>query len=353
MILLAGKTFAQPLTLLGTTSNTCTNQFNGLATFSLNINTYPYSAVVAGVCNTVNLNGINSSTFSINNLGTCINNSQQIAPYNQYTLTLKDGTNALVGNLTFTIGSTYPFFLLQPNSYNNITCNNANDGMASFITVYGNGPFTYIWASSTNSTYATTNFINNAAAGFYTVVATDGNGCKMNQLTSFYNPTVVQLTHTLNPAGQPGCCNGILSFSATGGTPGGSTTYTFSTVPSISSYTSVCSGIYTLTATDNKNCKDSYSITVNCVTGMNEKEYFFEQINLFPNPNNGQFNIHLRVDEELPTFISIQNSLGQIILNMIPTSHRTNVDFKDVPQGIYIVYINYKEYTIIKKIIKE
>ncbi|MBI2721558.1 MAG: T9SS type A sorting domain-containing protein [Bacteroidetes bacterium] len=353
LFLLCSKTFAQAITLLGTASNTCTNDYNGSATFSLGINTYPYSAVVAGICNTVNVSAINSSTFTVNNLGTCIFNSQQIGPYNQYTLTLKDNANAIVGSLTFTIGSTYPYFLLQPGYYNNITCNNANNGSTSFAPIYGTGPFSYLWASSTNSAYATTNYINNASPGWYTLTATDAYGCKMVSGVSFYNPTPVVLSYSINAPGQPGCCNGNITFSASGGTPGGASSYTFSTVPAISSYTAVCQGTYTLTAADKNDCKDWSTVIISCVTGIAENGTENSRLTLYPNPNNGQFQLQLSEYEELPASISIKNILGQVVLNMDVTSNNTKVDLNDSPKGIYMALINFKEYTITKKIIKE
>lgn len=76
-------------------------------------------------------------------------------------------------------------------------------------------------------------------------------------------------------------------------------------------------------------------------------------ISIFPNPNNGQFNIQLSESEELPTSISIQNILSQVILTRDVTSNNTQVDLNEAPKGIYMVLINYKEYTITKKIIKE
>lgn len=76
-------------------------------------------------------------------------------------------------------------------------------------------------------------------------------------------------------------------------------------------------------------------------------------ISIFPNPNNGQFNIQLSEDEELPTSISIQNILGQVVLTRDVTSNNTQVDLNEAPKGIYMLLINYKQYTITKKIIKQ
>lgn len=107
------------------------------------------------------------------------------------------------------------------------------------------------------------------------------------------------------------------------------------------------------TAADKNNCKDWSAVIINCVTGINENETADARINLFPNPNNGQFQIQLSEEHELPTSINIQNILGQVVLNMDVTSNNTKVDLNDTPKGIYMVLINYREYVITKKIIKE
>lgn len=349
---MSGAILSQSIALTGTTSNTCTNQYNGSATFSLGINTYPYSAVVAGICNTVNVSGINSPTFTVNNLGTCIFNSQQISPYNQYTLTLKDGANAVVGSLTFTIGSTYPYFLLQPGYYNNISCNNANNGSTSIATIYGTGPFSYLWASPTNSAYATTNFINNASPGFYTVVATDANGCKMVSGASFYNPTPVALSVAINAPGQPGCCNGSITFSASGGTPGGASSYTFSTVPAISSYTAVCQGTYTLTAADKNNCKDWSTVIINCVTGIAENGIENSRLTLYPNPTTGNLTVNFFSDAVNNVIISLEDVTGKQLLSQATQTEQgysnNQLNLQELANGIYILKIYDEQGRIIK-----
>jgi uncharacterized repeat protein (TIGR01451 family) len=85
-----------------------------------------------------------------------------------YTFTISDNLGQSLEQ-TITLNDPIPVFL---SSLNTPTIANQNTGSATIVASGGAGNYTYLW-----NTGATSASINNLAAGVYTVVVTDGNGC--------------------------------------------------------------------------------------------------------------------------------------------------------------------------------
>jgi hypothetical protein len=101
-------------------------------------------------------------------------------------------------------------------SVSDITCPTETNGSATVIsTTGGTAPYTYSWNSSPVQTGPTAS---NLPFGFYTVVATDDNGCTGQTSFSITGPVAMSTTVT----GTPNSCNaaddGTATLSLTGGT---------------------------------------------------------------------------------------------------------------------------------------
>ncbi|MFK7775823.1 MAG: gliding motility-associated C-terminal domain-containing protein [Saprospiraceae bacterium] len=95
--------------------------------------------------------------------------------------------------LTLTINAT---------DYNgsNLTCYQANDGIASAIANGGVPPYSFLWSNGETETS-----VNNLAAGFYEVEVTDANGCTNIVSTVLYEPESLEfITNYIDPN-----CDGI------------------------------------------------------------------------------------------------------------------------------------------------
>ncbi len=137
-------------------------------------------------------------------------------------------------------------------------CYNDNSGTATVNVSGGTPPYTYAWTGNVSNT----NSASNLAAGSYTVTITDNNGCVVTNTISLTEPPQLQL-QTISTA-DPACygsCDGIISVSATGGTP--SYSYVWSDGNTSSSNTNLCSGSYSVTLTDNNGCTATNSYTLN------------------------------------------------------------------------------------------
>ncbi|MBK8584176.1 MAG: PKD domain-containing protein [Bacteroidetes bacterium] len=138
-----------------------------------------------------------------------------------------------------------------------LSCNGANDGSISITATGGTPTYSYAWTpASTN-----TSTITNLAAGSYSVLVTDLNGCTSTIATTIAEPTA--LTASTSPI--DALCNGGNSGSATANVSGGTAGYTYLWSPtggSTSNATNLAAGNYTVTITDANGCTTTSSATI-------------------------------------------------------------------------------------------
>lgn len=318
---------SQVLTLLNKTNINCTNDLNGQATFSINGTAFPYDVTLQG-CNTIFINGITTNTFTANGLGNCLQ-YMSISPNGEYTVTISDNTFNIVDVITFSMTSTNPYFLLQPSMYKNINCPNANNGYSQWQTVYGTGPFSYLWSTSTNTNYASGNTITNAAPGLYSITATDSYGCKQTWGISFTNPYIdIQAVN----ASMPACCNGTLNYSVVGIVPPPAFNYTVS--PAITSNTTVCSGIYTITA-NSSTCTASATVNIGCSTDLPEITNS-TRFNVYPNPVRNRLVIRHENRNFSNAVVVIYDLFGRETFRF---DYSDVIDVSDLANGCYFIIV--------------
>lgn len=169
-----------------------------------------------------------------------------------YSLTVTDA-NGCTGTFSTTI--TEPTAISANASSTNETCGNSN-GSASVSPSGGTPGFTYSW-----STGATTPTINGLAAGTYSLIITDANGCSLTEsitITNSGGPSIT-ISSSSNPT-----CNGSADGTATAVATGGTSPYTYSwsTSATTATETGLTAGTYTVTATDANGCSSSTSVTL-------------------------------------------------------------------------------------------
>jgi len=82
-------------------------------------------------------------------------------------------------------------------------------------------------------------------------------------------------------------------------------------------------------------------------TAINKIE---SNINIYPNPSNGVFNINLANTDNI---IEIYNIKGQLILSQETNDSNTTIDLSSQSKGVYILKLQFDEQTITEKIIVE
>jgi gliding motility-associated-like protein len=145
---------------------------------------------------------------------------------------------------------------------NKITCNGNTNGTYSTSAIGGTTPYLYtIKNNIADIDSNTTGSFTGLAAGTYTVVIRDANGCLTSNSGIVQNvPAIVFGAAAITNPACFGDANGKVCITATGGNVGG---LTYSPgVYLAGCYTGLAAGTYTFTATDALNCNGTTSVTL-------------------------------------------------------------------------------------------
>lgn len=136
-----------------------------------------------------------------------------------------------------------------------VNCNSVCDGSAQVTPVNGVGTITYLWD---DANIQSTSTASNLCAGNYTVILTDGTGCKDTLPAVIDEPTLLTaIVDQVSDATCNGVCDGFANITPTGGVMPYS--YLWSNGATTQTATNLCSGNYSCLITDANGC----SITVN------------------------------------------------------------------------------------------
>ncbi|MGL5889016.1 MAG: T9SS type A sorting domain-containing protein, partial [Bacteroidia bacterium] len=158
---------------------------------------------------------------------------------------------------TFAIDGNGTQIIASADTTINETCFGDSTGSAAVSVAGGVAPITYLWSSGGTAATET-----GLGAGFYTVTATDANGCTSVQGFTITSPAqlIVTVTAIANVT-----CNGLANASATAAVTGGSgsSTLLWSSGGTAITETGLAAGNYTITATDSLGCTaiDSFTVT--------------------------------------------------------------------------------------------
>lgn len=175
-----------------------------------------------------------------------------------YTIVVKDANGCTYTTTVTVTSSTAPTALVVTNV--SATCGGSN-GIINIGTVTGGtAPYTY---SVNGSAFTSTTSYSGFAAGTYTVIVKDANGCTFTTTTTIVNipgPTALAVT-TVNST--CGASNGVINI---GATTGGTAPYTYSVngsaFTSTLSYTGLAAGTYTIIVKDANGCQFTTTATV-------------------------------------------------------------------------------------------
>lgn len=204
----------------------------------------------------------------------------------------------------------------------NPTCNNGTNGTATANVTGGSGTITYSWSPSGGSAATGTNL---SGGVVYTVTVTDGNNCQATATITLTNPTAITINTTSTDA-TCGQADGSLTANATGGT--GTLDYSWNTSPvqNTATATSVPSGNYIVTVTDDNGCTATATESVNN-TGA-------PTITLV-----SQNNLDCNGDTDGSATVSGSGGNGTLTFSWNTTPAQTGTTATNLPGGTYIATV--------------
>ncbi len=142
-------------------------------------------------------------------------------------------------------------------SFTDVSCFNGNNGSATAQASGGQAPYTYSWSNGGSGATIT-----NLQAGDYTVTATDNLGATATSSVEISEPVELELN---SPQITHVTCNGGNNGSITANADGGTPPYFFqwSNGNNGTTINNLSAGPYTVTVTDDNNCTDVATYTVN------------------------------------------------------------------------------------------
>lgn len=144
-------------------------------------------------------------------------------------------------------------------SLNDPFCNGDGNGSITANPTAGTIPFTYQWGNNTGS--QTTPSAIALTAGTYAVTITDSIGCTVTGYHTLNDPFPISTSITSVDETNFGACDGSISITVNGGVLPYS--YSWNNGATSSSNTGLCSGIYSVTLTDDNGCEVILSEAVN------------------------------------------------------------------------------------------
>ncbi len=315
----------------GTDLNNCSN----LAVFLMAVNPLPTITAISGAicpgnCFTLTPGGAVSYTFSSGNSIVCPTVTTNYSVTGTSSLGCVSSqaavaTVSVVNILTVTI------------SGNTTICS----GNTASLTA--NGASTYTWNTGTVSNTFTSNPSTNTT---YTVTGSSGTCSDVAVVSVSVNPLPVIAAVSSAP-----------SFICVGETATLTTTGALSYVWSTSQTGAVIvvsptvTTVYTVTGTDANNCSNStvLSQNVDACLGINNSTTNNWQLQLYPNPNTGEFTI----ETGIAMTATVMNSLGQTVLKQELIEGKNAITLNEQAKGVYFIQLKYSGHTKTIKVVKQ
>ncbi|AEA44877.1 PKD domain-containing protein [Fluviicola taffensis] len=219
------------------TAESCANYNNGSVVIDNAPGAGPY---------TVNITGPATGSVVEGNAAGATANFTNL-PDGNYTFTVT-GANGCTTTGNFTIAAGPPCCSVTAVN-TNILCNGSPTGTAT-ATPVGLAPYTYSWTGGGQISQTATGL----AAGPYTVTMTDNSGCVATANVTVTQPTVLSGTIAAVNVSCNAACNGTITVTAAGGTPGYQYSLNGGAFQASNVFTGLCNGTYAVTIRDANNC---------------------------------------------------------------------------------------------------
>ena len=291
---------------------------DSIFTQTTSINTNCFGGNDGDISINITSGGISPYSFSDNN-GATYQSS------NTFTNLLAGNYSFLISDINGCLGSastevTEPSAIISTTTVIDASCYTYCDGSVSATALGGTPPYSYAWASGTDS----------LCAGFYNVIITDFNGCIVSNSAIVNEPYPLLINIWIDDSSII-ATSGFASYQW----------YDYNNNPIVGANDSIFTptemGVYYVTVTDTNGCsEDSYYIDYT----ISSIENYLSNINIFPNPTNGSITISSKYEIQS---IALHNTIGNQLLsvnNNISYQGKTKLDLSTFAKGVYFIKIN-------------
>ena len=152
-----------------------------------------------------------------------------------------------------------------------------------------------------------------------------------------------------------GASNGWVAATVTGGTP--PLTYNWSNGGTTDTVTGLSTGVYNITVTDANGCVDYGNAFVGSSVGIADALDFGRQVELFPNPNEGVFQLKISTQSEGAMTLRIVDLVGKEVarqtLGIIRSGDQVSIATPQLSAGLYQVILEDDRNRAVKKLMIE
>lgn len=229
---------------------------------------------------------------------------------------------------------------------------NSIDSSWAKITV---GPSTYwIFVSADNANFQSYSYISDCGGPIVDIQLYADSTAVSEVRWNTAVPVSASVTVTPPTCGQN---DGIATATPAGGNP--PYTYLWNTLPPQTTATAtglpgVTSQTLVVTITDSLGCSYTNTSVVLCVSGVGENQAA-AALNIFPNPNSGEFEIILNAPAAEDYVIEVNNLLGQNVysetLKDISGTYTKKMSMTDLGKGVYTISIRSGENHLLRKVV--
>ena len=218
-------------------------------------------------------------------------------------------------------------------SASSLLCWGDQNGQIQLTVSGGTQPYTFQWNNG-----STTEDLANLSSGTYTCNVTDSLGCvKTIQLVVSSPDQITADMATVKP--QKGKDNGSITATVAGGTaPFQYLWNNGSTDPVI---TNLAPGTYTLKVIDANGCIRDFDVVLEEAVGTLSLD-ILEQVNVYPNPSNGNFWIEATFSKNTVVDLTILDLLGREVVNQQfeGNEFKSQIDMHNFNSGTYFIRIS-------------
>jgi Secretion system C-terminal sorting domain/Ig-like domain CHU_C associated len=284
-----------------------------------------------------------SPTIIIGNDAICRGESYTLAPTGALSYTYSSGSAVVspTGTTSYTVWGTgangcvsippgISFVSVKP--LPTISVNSNSICLGDSFTINPSGASTYTYSSGSN-------VITPTITSNYTVTGTGINGC-VNAVGKVCTVTVLALPTIILGTSNPTIC---INESATI-TANGAISYTWNTNQNSGNIVvnPTITSNFVVTGNDALGCSNTAAITqnVSSCTGLSQGLTFNSELDIYPNPNNGEF--YLKINQAYSSHkIQLYNIYGQFVFSTELKSPLTNIKLIDISSGVYFLNVDF------------